>query len=189
MKVQWIDTIELYDGSQLRSLHAYLRHGLLGDSLVAWRGPCRVAWEHMVDGEDLRAQSPIAGADMVHFILEKFDGTLLAAVAVQRLFASIVLDVLREKAGNRGLAQSLVRSGDDLFAGPKKLSISIATVSPVSALIHFAVNVTNEGTPVETLSLSDLQFDPQSFAQEVLRRVQAEMVTILEATQKVNWVK
>src|SRR5204862_171027 len=97
----------------------------------------------------------------VHFILEKFDCSLLAAVALQRLFASVVRDVLGAMAP---AAAGIRRDGDDLFLGDKKLSISIATVSPVSALVHFAVNVTNEGTPVPTLALADLAVEPRRFA-------------------------
>lgn len=189
MKIQWLDSSELYDGTQLRSLFAYMKLGVQGDSAVAWRGPCEVAWDHMVDGEDLRARSPIAGADMVHFIVEIFDCRLVTAVALQRLLASLTLELLREKAGNQELAQKLTRSGDDLFADSRKLSISIATVSPVSALIHFAVNVTNEGTPVPTLALRDLQIEPPKLARALLERFQAEVESIIGATQKVNWVK
>jgi hypothetical protein len=189
VKIQWLDSSELYDGAQLRSLFAYMKLGVQGDSAVAWRGPCAVAWDHMVDGEDLRAQSPIAGADMVHVIAEMFDCRLITAVALQRLLASLTLELLRERAGNQTLAQKLTRSGDDLFADSRKLSISIATVSPVSALVHFAVNVTNEGTPVPTLALTDLQIEPQKFAQALLERFKEELDSIKGATQKVNWVK
>ncbi|HMN69679.1 MAG TPA: DUF366 family protein, partial [Bdellovibrionales bacterium] len=53
LKTKFIDTAEIYDGSQLVSLRSYLKHGLLGDSIVAWVGPCKVSLDHMVDGEDL----------------------------------------------------------------------------------------------------------------------------------------
>jgi hypothetical protein len=180
---------ETYDGTQLRSLFNYLEHGILGDSVVAWIGPCHIDFEHMVDGEDLRAQAEIAGDQMVHFIFELFDCSLLAAVSAQRLFASIVLEHLRLRAPNTSIAHQLRRDGDDIFFAEKKLSISIATVSPVSALIHFAVNVVNEGTPVATLSLSDLGVRPQEFAETCLKLVTTELLTIREATQKVRWVK
>lgn len=189
MQTKWLDKNICYDGSQLRSLYAYMNEGILGDSIIAWRGPCDVAWEHMVDGEDLRARSPIAGSDMVHFVVEKFDCSLLAAVALQRLMSSIALDLIRQKAGSRSLAQELFRSGDDLFAGERKLSISVATVSPVSAMIHFAVNVSNTGTPVPTLSLEDLQYPATVFAQDLLLAMQKEVVSTVEATRKVSWIK
>src|SRR5690242_14456001 len=95
MKTLWIDNSLNYDGSQLRSLFAYLEFGVLGDSMIAWRGPCDVALEHMVDGEDKRVDAAIAGSDMVHFIIEKFDCQLLGAVALQRLLATVVRDVLQ----------------------------------------------------------------------------------------------
>jgi hypothetical protein len=181
VKAKFLETGELYDGSQLVSLRSYLKHELLGDSIVAWIGACDVSLEHMVDGEDLLENASIRGDKMVHFIVEKFDSTLLAAVALQRLLASIVKDVLGESR--------MIRDGDDLFLDGKKLSISIATQSPVSSLIHFAVNVTNAGTPVPTLSLEDLKVEPREFANEVMKRFVDEVASIREATQKVRWVK
>lgn len=189
MKSKFIEENILYDGSQLASLQAYLKHGLLGDSIVAWIGPCNVSVEHMVDGEDLLAKATIAGDKMVHFIIEKFDSSLLAAVGLQRLLASIVKDVLMRESGERTLAQTLIRDGDDIFSGDRKLSISIATQSPISSLIHFAVNVTNKGTPVKTLSLEDLKIEPKVFARMVMDAFVNEVGTIVEATQKVRWVK
>jgi len=189
MKTKWLDNTFKYDGSQLKSLYAYINEGILGDSAIAWRGPCDIPWEHMVDGEDLKAKSTICGADMIHFLLEKFDCTLLAAVALQRLLSAIAKDILMETAKNQEFAQRLHRQGDDLFVDNKKLSISVATVSPISSMIHFAVNVSNEGTPVNTLCLQDLEIAPKKFATELLNRLQTEVNTIIQATQKVHWVK
>ncbi|MDX9731734.1 MAG: DUF366 family protein [Bdellovibrionales bacterium] len=193
MKVQFIDR-ELaneiaYDGSQLRSLYAYLEHGILGDSLIAWVGPCEVSLDHMVDGEDVLAKASIRGARMVHFVLEKFGATLPEMVAVQRLLASTVKDILSEKSDRLRLR----REGDDIYVGlpdgEGKLSISIATVSPVSGLIHFAVNVTNKGTPVKTASLEDLGVAARDFADQVLKQFGQELSSAREATQKVKWVR
>lgn len=189
MKSQFLQTEFPYDGTQLRSLFAYLDHGLQGDSMVSWIGPCSVSFDHMVDGEDFLAGSAIAGGRMVHFIVEKFHTPLIAAVALQRLLASICLEVIGEMLDDPQVMADLRREGDDLYFGPGKLSISIATVSPVSALIHFAVNVTNDGTPVRTASLEDLDLDPQEFARKVLKRFTSEVASIEEATVKVRWVK
>ena len=186
MKSKFLEHTELYDGSQLVSLRSYLKHHILGDSIVAWIGPCDVTLEHMVDGEDLLAHARICGGQMVHFIIETFDTSLLAAVGLQRLFASTVKDQLDEMSKNN---LPLVRDGDDLYSGSRKLSISIATQSPVSSLIHFAVNVTNEGTPVETLSLQDLAVEPKAFAQACMASFCAEFQSIRNATRKVRWVK
>src|SRR5688572_14893236 len=130
MKSKFLHEVdELYDGTQLRSLWNYLEHGILGDSVTAWVAPCSVDFEHMVDGEDLLAESKIEGSKMVHFIVEKFDTSLFAAVSLQRLFASITMDWLKAWAPKKDLAVKLTRRGDDIFLDGKKLSISIATQS------------------------------------------------------------
>jgi uncharacterized protein len=190
MKTHWFENRIDYDGSQLRSLFTYVTAGILGDSIVAWRGACNIPLDKMVDGEDFRAQEKICGSDMIHFIVEKFPGHLGYAVSLQRLLASIVKDFLEQKSPSfRG---QLIREGDDIYiegSPRRKLSISIATVSPVSLLIHFAVNVSNKGTPVPTCSLEDLGVDPNDFARSVLERFSNEANGIEQATQKVFSVK
>lgn len=189
MKGKFLTTNEQYDGSQLESLRNYLKHHILGDSIVAWVGPCDVHLDHMVDGEDLLAHARICGAEMLHFIVEAFETTLFSAVALQRLLASIVKDELQVLSPATELSSQLVRDGDDLYAGSRKLSISIATQSPVNSLIHFAVNVVNRDTPVETLALEDLAVDPRELAEQVMTRFCAEVESVRMATQKVRWVK
>ena len=145
---------------------------------------------------------------MLHFIIERFETQLFGAVALQRLMAAIVLDLLRERVAQalpnaiaadsnsvsagahaKLIASDMRRDGDDIYIGDGKLSISIATVTPVSALIHFAVNVSNEGTPVKTASLEDLGVEAKEFALEVMKRVVSEVESIETATIKVRWAK
>jgi hypothetical protein len=172
-----------YDGSQLKSLHAYLTYGVLGNSIISWIGPCNVSFEHMVDGEDLLAQAKIEGAEMLHFIIEIFDRDLFSGVALQRLFASIIRDHLQDAVPGNAV---LERDGDDIFWEDRKLNISIATKSPVSTMIHLAINCTNRGTPVATCSLEDLKLEPAKIADEVMTKFQREFESILKATQKVR---
>lgn len=189
MKFRFLECSETYDGSQLVSLRNYLKHQLLGDSVVAWIGPCNVAVEHMVDGEDLLAEAEIRGDRMVHFIVELFDSTLFAAVGMQRLMAAITLDTIRQLSEVKTLTVQLRREGDDIFCGDRKFSISIATQSPTSSLIHFAVNAINRGTPVPTISCEEFNVDPRLLANEILQRFAAEIDSVREATQKVRWVR
>jgi uncharacterized protein len=187
MHYKFIENKIKYDGQQLRSLFGYMDHGLLGDSMVAFEGACDIPFDHMVDGEDVRANSAIRGGHMLHFIVEMFGKDLELAVATQRLLASLVFEELIKSNFNDG--GKLKRDGDDVFVGDGKLSISIATVSPVSALIHFAMNVTNENTPVKTACLNDLGLEPRVFADRLALRFLNEIKTIREACCKVRWVR
>jgi hypothetical protein len=175
-----------YDGAQLKSLFGYLTYGILGNSIISWVGPCKVSFEHMVDGEDLLAKSSIEGAEMLHFIIEVFDRDLFSGVALQRLFSSMIRDYLQVEAQVTLGKHLLERDGDDIFWGEKKLNISIAAKSPVSTMIHLAINCTNKGTPVETCSLEDLKLSPETVAQDVMKKFQREFESILKATQKVR---
>lgn len=181
MKTLFIDKNLKYDGTQLAPLYAYLNYSVLGDSIISWHGPCDVSFEHMIDGEDLISQSRICGDNMVHFIIEIFDQKLITGVALQRLFASICKDYIQELTG-----LTLVRDGDDLYWNQKKLSISIAAPSLKSTLIHFALNITNEGTPVSTCSLEDLGINSIEFSKEIMDRFSQEFKSIKNATYKVK---
>lgn len=183
MKTHWIKKSFKYDGTQLRPLFAYLTEGVLGNSVVSWVGPCDVSLDHMVDGEDILAKSEIRGAEMLHFIFEIFDRDLAAGVFLQRLFASICKDLIEEKSRVR-----LFREGDDLYWDQKKLSISIATKSTNSVLVHFAMNVKNEGIPVPACALQEWGVVPQEFAEQAMYRIAKEYQSILEATYKVKVV-
>lgn len=200
MRTLWLDQLLTYDGSQLCSLYAYMNHGLQGDSVVAWRGPCNIPPDKMVDGEDLRAKAVIAGSDMVHFVVEMFHQSLVSGVLLQRLFAAIVAEEVEQWGTVRQPNTSVrfTRSGDDLFWEDRKFSISIATVSPVSALVHFAFNIRNAGTPVSTCALEDF-WDPkwnatqqsqevQALVQRIAARLAGEWDDVLGATCKVRWV-
>lgn len=180
MHTEWIDRTVRYDGSQLRSHWIRRTIDHVGDAWVAFRGPCAVSMEEMADLEDLLSGPGIAGDDMVHFVGEFFDGgDLPRAVLRQRLFAATALEVVRDLA--TAPTAGLRRDGDDLYLADAKLSISVATKSLVSSLLHFAANVTTAGTPVRTVGLSDLGIAPKAFAGEVLTRVLAEETSMHRA--------
>ena len=190
MRTRWIRRPLVYDGAQLRAHWILRTTGIAGDALVAFRGPCRVSGDEMADLHDLLHGPGIAADDMLHFLAEVFDdGELVRAVLRQRLVTAIALESLRALASStRGAA--LRREGDDLWLGQGKragkLSVSIATRSPVSTLLHLGVNVTNAGAPVRTASLTDLGVEPAAFARDVMARVAAEHASLHAARVKVR---
>lgn len=180
MKYKFVEKKISYDGSQLRPLYSYVEHRMHGDSIVAFAGPCDVSLEHMVDAEDFVVNSRIAGHHMLHFIVEIFGQNLLTAVTLQRLLVSVAQNLLLD------LGQKLRRDGDDLYLNDKKLSVSIASCSAVSSMIHLGLNIENAGTPVPTCSLSDLKVDPAAFANSLMQKFSEEYISIVGATQKVK---
>ena len=189
MKSKFISKIIKYNGSELHPMYSYINHKMAGDSIVAFRGACQVHFNQMVDAEDLVAGAQIAGDDMLHFIIEIFNQNLMTAVSLQRLLVSVAQNILN--TDSKVLKKNrLIRSGDDLYYKNKtvlhKLSISIASCSAVSSMIHFAVNITNAGTPVKTCSLTDFKINPKTFAEKLMLEFKNEYASILEATQKVR---
>ncbi|MFH1150871.1 MAG: DUF366 family protein [Actinomycetota bacterium] len=182
-------TIE-YDGSQLSPLWAYLNFDVQGDSIVSFRGPCSILEEHMVDIEDLRKNAIISSPDMLHFIVEYFGVGIDEIVLVQRLLISTVTDLLRDASYED---VEIEREYDNIFAFPPddddrgKVSVSVATVSPVSGLIHLGLNVTSKGTPVRTAGIEEIGVeDIDKFAVEVARRFIEEIKNLKMDASKVR---
>lgn len=183
MKSVIAKTEMLYDGSQLKSRYIYWNHSISGPAILSFIGPCDVKPEYMADGEDLLAGSQIKSDRMLHFLIEDFDKNLNFAVALQRLFACVVKEQIESISG-----ALIKRSGDDLYFQSGKLSISVAVQSVGSILIHFAINITNEGTPVKTSCLKDLNIDPDLLQKRVHQNFTAEYQSILEAGWKTKVV-
>jgi len=157
-------------------------YGLRGDAIVAFVGPCRVCGDELVDWEDRLAGDFIAAASMLHFVAEHFGVSLREAVLRQRLLASLVRDAVGEAAPD----VSTRRDGDDIFVGERKLSVSIATVSLTSAVIHFGVNVDAAGAPVPAIGLRELGIDPTALGRSVMERYAREDALVADAVTKVR---
>ena len=170
-----------YTGRELRSHWILDAFGLKGDACVAFRGPCRVELAEMVDKADVARGVGIAAREMLHLICECFDPDLPRAVLRQRLLVATAGEHLRAVPGLR-------RDGDDLYVGERKLSVSIATVSPISSLIHFALNIDPAGAPVPAVGLTELGVDPESLAESLLEAFATELAGIEAARCKVRAV-
>lgn len=177
-----------YDGSQLRSHFGYEQLGVAGDSVIAFIGPCDVLAREMVDREDHRAGAVIRAKSMLHFIAESFAARLPEMVYRQRLFARLVASLLEQSFPKDRCDQRLRVDGDDLYLGERKASISVATVSPVSGLFHFALDIDPTGAPVPAVGLEELGVEPRAFATKVLDAWRAEVESIAVAAVKVRWV-
>ena len=112
--------------------------------------------------------------------LDRAEEDLERAVLRQRMLVVLTAETLAALSG-----RSCERRGDDLFVDGGKLSVSIATRSPVSTLIHLGLNIDAEGAPVETADLGALGVAPASVADELLRRYVEEMSGIAAARCKV----
>ena len=166
MHTKLIDKEIKYIGSQLAPHWIYKNFKLQGDAIVAFVGECEVALTEMVDIEDVINNEPIYSKSMLSFITEQFNVNLVEGVFRQRLLICIIKELLEE----RGVF--VVRKGDDLMIDGRKLSVSIATKSTTSILIHTGLNILSEGAPVKASGLtSELGItDIKEFALEVMKR-------------------
>ena len=170
-----------YTGRELRPHWIMGRCGLVGDAVVSFTGSCDVSGSDLVDIEDRALGNTVAGDRMLHFIAELFGVGLPGIVFAQRLLCSAARDAVEAAAG-----VTVKREGDDLFVGTGKLSVSVATVSPVSGLIHMGLNITTAGVPVEAACLEDLKIDPAAAADKILASFAREIEGALDAARKVR---
>jgi len=184
MKTKFIEDEIKYVGSQLSPHWIYKNCSIQGDAIVAFQGECDVKLGEMVDIEDVINNEPIYSKYMLSFISEQFGIGLTEGVLRQRLLITIIKELLEEQ----GIF--VVRNGDDLMIDGKKLSVSIATKSTTSILIHTGLNIISEGAPVKASGLtSELGInDTRRFATEIMRRYAEEIDDILLATTKVRGV-
>ena len=191
MKSLFIKDEIKYIGSQLAPHWIYKNFHILGDAVVAFIGEMDVKITEMVDIEDVISNSPIYSKKMVSFIIEQFGISLSECVLRQRFLIGIIIEELRKILGDK---YSIRRSGDDIFVNIngiyKKLSVSIATKSTTSGLIHTGLNIDPSGAPVDACGLTtDLGIiDIETFAKNVMNRYIEEDMEILEATCKVRGV-
>lgn len=184
MNATFIPETMTYTGEQLRSHWAYEHYDVQGDSIIAFIGPCDVGLHHLVDLADRKDQKSIYSEEMLHFIVEHYDLDLEKTILKQKLLVT----VLMEKLNNRLERDVVHRLGDDLFDGDKKLSVSIATLTPVSTMIHVGINIRSDHTPVPTKGLKDYGVDPRELAEAVMNQYRAEMRMLTVARSKVKGV-
>ncbi len=184
MLTKLIDEEIKYIGSQLQPHWIYKNFKMQGDAIVAFIGECEVKLTEMVDIEDVINNEPIYSKSMLSFITEQFNINLVEGVFRQRLLICIIKELLEK----RGIF--VVRNGDDLMIDGKKLSVSIATKSTTSILIHTGLNIDSEGAPVKASGLtSDLGItDIKEFAKEVMEAYAEELKDIELASTKVRGV-
>jgi len=150
-----------YDGSQLRSLWIAEQAALYGTALSVFQGPCDVE-DHMVDLVDIQDNSFISSDLMLHYIIEIFGIGIIPTVLYQRLFVNAIATELRPYGpilvNGDDIFIDVVNTGGDPYQLPK-LSVSIATVSPISGLIHIGLNIHSSGVPKGVIAGSLDYFD------------------------------
>lgn len=217
MHIKFIEDEIKYTGNELAPHWIYKNFQLQGDAIVAFCGECEVKLTEMVDIEDVINNEPIYSKNMLNFIIEHFNTELIEGITRQRLLICIIKEtienVLREEAKtqrgkdakqvenyaslNPGIFASeninlspfcaIIRNGDDLFVDGKKLSVSIATKSSTSVLIHIGININPEGAPVDAVGLDFLKIsDIKRFAQDIMLKYSQEIDDIILASTKVR---
>lgn len=191
MKSLFINEEIKYIGSQLAPHWIYKNFHILGDAIVSFIGEMDVKITEMVDIEDVISNSPIYSKKMVSFIIEQFEISLSECVLRQRFLICIIIEELRKILKDRF---EIKRSGDDIFVKVdgkfKKLSVSIATKSITSGLIHTGLNIDPTGAPVDACGLTtDLGItDIEGFARNVMNRYIEENNEMKDAVCKVRGV-
>lgn len=172
-----------YTGAELCPHFIYKNFKIAGDAIICFKGPVEVNLSEMVDIEDVINNEPIKSDKMANFIIEVFNSNLEEAIFRQRLFISIIKETLED------MGITVKRKGDDLFYNNKKLSVSIATKSTTSTLIHTGINLVSTGAPIPISSVEDMKIvNEDCLIEEIMSRFCNETDDIKFAKVKVRGV-
>ena len=173
-----------YTGKELSPHWILSKFKLYGDTIVSFVGEVEVPIDNMVDVEDRINNEPIYAKSMLNFIIEHFDYSIKEIALAQILFIQSIREVFLDD-----YKISLKRDGDDLFYKDRKLSVSIATKSIVSGLIHTALNIDCTGAPVKASDLNEIGIkDVKTLAQKIMKRYSDNIEKINFAITKVKGV-
>ncbi len=146
------------------------------DWLVAFVGEAKVE-DQLVDFEDRVAGDKIYSPRMWQLLGEFYRMDLLHGVLLQRLIVVQVAEILKDL-----LDVDVSRGGDDLYIDGKKLSVSIATRTSGSVLIHFGFNIV-EVDKWGWIKLKDVNGFSKCFFDKFI----GEWKSINRAYRKVAW--
>jgi hypothetical protein len=199
MKTFFLPTEVVYTGAELRPgwiAEQFPHEEVPGDHVIlAFIGPAKVRTPEMVDIEDRKGEVfegdlAIMSDHMLHFLIELFGYGIRETVLFQRWFVEIVanrINLMRDREDSW-----VYTVGDDLWIDymedpTAKLSVSIATASAVSGLIHLGLNIENDGTPdeIEIACLEDIIVDPVELLKDVLDEVEKRYMSMMAAMCKV----
>lgn len=186
MHTKFIENETKYTGLELSPHWIYKKFHLQGDAIVAFCGECEVKLSEMVDIEDVINNEPIYSKNMLSFIAEHFNIGLVEGVFRQRLLITIIKETLEDLFSLHSSPFTLHRKGDDLFIEGKKLSVSIATKSLTSVLIHVGINIDPTGAPIDAIGLDYLNIrNISEFANDIMLKYSHEIDDIILASTKV----
>ena len=182
----------VYKGSQLAPMFAYNKSAGTAN-VVFFRGPMVLDTADMVDAEDVVANDFIRSQDAINIIAELPFVDLVGGVALQRIMIRKIADYLQTLSESNLLWWDI--QGDDIKfksqgADYKKLSVSIATKSPASVLIHIGLNITaGPNAPSFAASLTDFLVLDDAKILNMMRNmadcISVELNDIYEASMKV----
>ncbi|MGI5912920.1 MAG: DUF366 family protein [Syntrophomonadaceae bacterium] len=183
LKTQYINKLISYSGKELVPHWIYRNFDITGDAVVAFCGEVSVPSTFMLNQMDILDQAYIYSPLMLNFIIEHFDTDLNLAIYRQRLFMIGIKEEL-EKLGIK-----IIRRGETLYVESSKLTVSVASSSNISTLLHIGINIDNTGTPVKAIGLNQLGVkDISSFANNVMLHYQLELEQIYDARCRVRGI-
>jgi hypothetical protein len=191
-----IKDIKVYDGKLLHNRFAYrfFRERTLPiGNIIAFRAPMKVEVEGMIDSEDVLNNDYIYSDDAINFLWEIPYLDAFGAVAWQRLFNTLMANILSTKYLNAPIEVD----GDDLMVHkehsqggvtqPKgKCSVSITYTKNGTALGHTGINISaGKKAPAFAYSTNLTNEQAESFMKEVIELFYKLNDDIFIATSKV----
>jgi hypothetical protein len=165
-----------FTGEQLEPHWTYKNFDILGDSIIAFVGPCELEEKYIIGVNHLKKKTQIRSEMMLHFLVEHFDLDLEKAILRQKALIYILKDKLNHRLGG----DIFQIWGNDIYEKDFKLTIATVTKTPVSTKIHLGINISSKNIPVKAKGLSDYGIDPDDIAEVVMNQYRLDMRRVQE---------
>lgn len=192
ISIHSIDENIVYDGTQIRALWGFEKTGIMGDSIISFAGPMKVALDEMIDQKDVlkekdKTNTPISSDLTLHFIIEHFDThSPKIAFLRQRILLFTTFEILKQQVTNPA---ALKREFSDIYYDTMKLTVSIASAAPTCIKIHLGINILSTGAPdyVKIIGLRDIGvLDYKKLAKEISMSYKDEILRVEEDICKIR---
>jgi len=191
-----IKNFDTYDGAILQDRFAYeyfrdkvLRTG----NIIAGVSPAKVEVEFMCDRQDVLDGDFIYSDKMMHFLIEIPDISLYAGICFQRVYNSIIANILASKY----LKCDIEVDGDDIMVHKEftqggivqqkgKASVSIAKWCNGAVLIHTGINITaGKRAPAFAYSTNLTDGEAEAFMKDCIEAFYGTSMDIFVASCKI----
>ncbi len=159
----------------MRSHWALIHFDIRGDSIVAFIGTLHIDSDQQLDILEAKGKLSLPDCEMLNLVVEHFGDDLEKGILRQ----NILLNIAFEKILHRIKDVQIMRWGEDLYEGNKRLTVSSVSTTFVSVKIHLGICI-NPELDNGFVGLTKYSIDPVELAEVICNQYRADMRRLKE---------